>query len=1242
MDSSTVNNAEQLKLMSLNCNSLYNKLPEVKQLLIEEDPDILCLCETWTKEKYLPKFKNYKAEWKHRTDRGGGLAILVNTNLQYQTIQLREFEQGVLEVQALEIYLGDSSPLQILNVYNPVKNMTYQEIDHYISQLSNKHLIIGDFNAHTPLLDTNTKRTNKTGKALETLLLDNAVCLINPPDMYTYIDRKTGTMSCLDICLSTSNIAPLVQITPFKEIGSDHLVMQILVDLKPYKYKWLRRLRFNTTKKSLDQFATVYIPSMLMQPTTTEELAADLTARISEAATSCFHIAGEHTNKRKHTPWWTTECREAVKNRRKSYSIFHRHPTTENWITFKKNSAIAKQIIKRSKIESLREFVTGLSHTVPQSAVWRKIKSFKSGYSPQTFPIVENDNLVLDPKEKAEYFNNCFGEQSNVDPLDKPFVQTIEEKFLEVNLNLNKEICMDEFVSALSNLKDKSPGTDGVTNKMIQMCHPSFKEEILNLFNQCLLTGKMPDIWKFGLVIPILKLGKPPKCKSSYRPITLLSCLGKLLERIMKNRMEQQIEVDNLLNPSQYGFRPKRGTDDILLNITSKIREVLGSKRACCVIYLDLKGAFDKIWRHGLLYKASQMGIVGNGLKWLKDYLEDRTQSVSINGHSSKSIDVVSGVPQGGILSPLLFNIMLHDIPTEDGINLHIFADDITISCCGKSTEEIQCKLQAYLTTLRVWLTEWKFVVNSTKTKMQFFTRRKIKKPELKYGDDIIELVQEHRLLGVILDSPSLTWKSHCTFLAANCSKRIDMMKALSSVKYGASFEILRRFYISYVRSRMVYGAPAFATASHSQLQKLKVVQNSGLRLMMGARKTTPVISLETEASIPPLELHLEYLAAKKYIKMHFTPEGNTEASEIIKKSSVREVFSGFMRKFNVPRINRRPTELYSPFTFNPAVRENIILDQVDPSKFNNYLQANYSNYKYIFTDGSRRDIPNQSVASGMFDPAKMKAISWKIHPDHTVLAAEMFAILNAMLYIESESHNSWVIFTDSLTSLQILQGDSQTYKETVDKIKQKMIALQKNKIVIIHWVKAHSGITGNEIADKVANLGHDLQKSTVYNLHLEEILSNLHRGLKERWQNRWDYLVNTTGKGKHLHDIRNEVQTPTPVDTGRRRADVAIFRLRLGHAGLNSYLYNIRMSDTELCANCGVRDTIEHYLLDCELYDHQRGVLYTEIVTTIRKIPPLTVKLALGGENFTASMNKKIMKALAKYLETTDRLETI
>ena len=171
---------QNLKLLQLNCNSIYNKLSEIKQVLLQHIPDIICLSETWIKEKYIPKFPDYIAEWEHRAGHGGGLGILINKNVQYQKLELVPFANGILEIQAIRLTLLDSSKLSIVNLYNPNKNLTVEEITHYTSQLDHNFLITGDFNAHSPLLDSTCRRTNPTGITLENILQDTTICLINP------------------------------------------------------------------------------------------------------------------------------------------------------------------------------------------------------------------------------------------------------------------------------------------------------------------------------------------------------------------------------------------------------------------------------------------------------------------------------------------------------------------------------------------------------------------------------------------------------------------------------------------------------------------------------------------------------------------------------------------------------------------------------------------------------------------------------------------------------------------------------------------------------------------------------------------------------------------------------------------------------------------------------------------------------------------------------------------------------
>ena len=213
----------------LNCNSINTKLGEIKDFLVDKKPDIFCFTETWL-TSYIPKFHNYSSHWKNRNQgTGGGLGILVAAGLSHRSYPLILYDDGHLEVQAVTVDTGRSS-LVILNVYNPNKNLTIAEIEFYVNQLGNKYLIMGDFNAHTPILTSTDTASNQTGKTLEHLLTNYNICLNNPFNFYTYLDRRSGRQSCLDLCLSSPNLSTSISMKHQRDLGSDHKTIQILLN----------------------------------------------------------------------------------------------------------------------------------------------------------------------------------------------------------------------------------------------------------------------------------------------------------------------------------------------------------------------------------------------------------------------------------------------------------------------------------------------------------------------------------------------------------------------------------------------------------------------------------------------------------------------------------------------------------------------------------------------------------------------------------------------------------------------------------------------------------------------------------------------------------------------------------------------------------------------------------------------------------------------------------------------------
>ena len=204
------------------------------------------------------------------------------------------------------------------------------------------------------------------------------------------------------------------------------------------------------------------------------------------------------------------------------------------------------------------------------------------------------------------------------------------------------------------------------------------------------LGSEVAGSWKHGIIIPILKPGEDKTEVASYRPITLLSCVGKLLEKIICKRLNYWITSNSSLANHQCGFRAGMSTYDVLLRLEANIRKSLMSQTQTIVVYLDLKAAFDRVWHLGLLYKLAEMGLQGRMFRWIGNYLENRTSQVRLGNISSSSYFVGAGVPQGAVLSPTLFNIIMHDMPQDPKIDIYSYADDLTFSITGKSVNDIQ------------------------------------------------------------------------------------------------------------------------------------------------------------------------------------------------------------------------------------------------------------------------------------------------------------------------------------------------------------------------------------------------------------------------------------------------------------------------------------------------------------------------------------------------------------------------
>ena len=378
-----------LTLLMLNCKSINSKLGEIKLLCYSEKPDIFCLSETWIKEvKYEPKFINYSIEWKHRVNPGGGggLGILIKRGVQYHKLNLIPFPNGVLEFLAIKIYENNNKYTCILNIYNPGAPLSTNEFRHYINQLGSRYIVLGDFNAHSIILNDRCKRRNATGKTIEELVLDDNICLINPINFFTFIDSATGCRSCLDLCFASPNIAINCEISLAKDVGSDHYPVKVEVNIAPIIYKASGRPKWKPCKESLYNFSMNISETKIIQPNSLDNMVSDLQSRIHDSALQNIkQTKGIRVGKR--TSWWSEECSRAVAERRYARKQLEKYPTNNNLLNFRDKSSKAKDICLKHKKATFQNYISSLHHNTPTSQVWKKVKSLKSNYKQESYPL---------------------------------------------------------------------------------------------------------------------------------------------------------------------------------------------------------------------------------------------------------------------------------------------------------------------------------------------------------------------------------------------------------------------------------------------------------------------------------------------------------------------------------------------------------------------------------------------------------------------------------------------------------------------------------------------------------------------------------------------------------------------------------------------------------------------------------------------------------------------------------------
>ena len=354
-------------------------------------------------------------------------------------------------------------------------------------------------------------------------------------------------------------------------------------------------------------------------------------------------------------------------------------------------------------------------------------------------------------------------------------------------------------------------------------------------------TETFPKKWKYANILPIFKSGDPQTI-SNYRPISLLSLVSKVFEKMLYNKIYNYCLKNNILTPKNSGFKKMDSTINQLVHLSQLIYKGLDDEMKIGMIFLDITKAFDKTWHRGFIFKLFEIGIRGKLLHLLSSYLSGRYQRVVLNGSQSHFLEIVSGVPQGSLLGPLLFLIYLNDIVAEIKCLIYLFADDTTLVSIAENWVVVESELQLALSCLESWAGKWLINFNPLKTVYMLVTKKSEQNTKLTLNIKNSEImkVNEHKHLGIVFNS-RFTWCDHIAYICRKASKKLGLLYK-NRKKFTRS--ILIKLFNTTVVPFIDYGSILYDGMTISDSKKIENLLRRGALICTGAISRTETSKL--------------------------------------------------------------------------------------------------------------------------------------------------------------------------------------------------------------------------------------------------------------------------------------------------------------------------------------------------------------------------------------------------------------
>jgi len=587
-------NAKKASALQWNCRGLRPNYIEIKSLLADHIPSVVCLQETRLKDSDKISFKGYdmynKTAVSPIDNRAiGGASVLVKRGVPHSVIHLNT------NLQAVAVKVTLHRTLTICSIYIPPKyKLRLDEMDNLASQLPTPFLFLGDFNAHSDLWGC--VDSNRLGGVVELFLDRSDSCFLNDGSI-TYIHPATGSPSAIDLSLCSPSIfMDFLWRVHDDQCGSDHY--PIFLDIsKPMPEE--RIPRWQLEKANWAEFRALCSEALNKDDFDGgHDPVSSFTNTLIDIATKTIPKSSARAYS-KHKPWFNAECKEAVASRKKALQTFKNQPTSRNLRKYQKVRAKTRRIIKKSKQDSWRQYVSKLNSRTSVKEAWDMVRKISGKQvNSSTSHLNKSDGTkCTETHDIANLLADEFEHNSSSNhysPKFQRFKNNTEKYKLDFSSDntedYNRTFNITELKDSLSRCHDTATGPDEVHYQFLKHLPKESLELLLDIFNRIWESGSFPEAWREATIIPIAKPGKDATNPTNYRPISLTSCLCKTLERMINARLVWFLESNGLISKYQSGFRHGRSTSDQLVRLESFIRDGFVRGQHVVSVFFDLDG----------------------------------------------------------------------------------------------------------------------------------------------------------------------------------------------------------------------------------------------------------------------------------------------------------------------------------------------------------------------------------------------------------------------------------------------------------------------------------------------------------------------------------------------------------------------------------------------------------------------------------------------------------------------------